>query len=295
MKHSLHIAALAVAFLLTNAYPAASKPRAYLLGGGHTNMSGRQWHLDPNGLRSGTVGYVHNLVGLYVDGSYSGLYSNVPNAHLLPGGYGIGGGLCYEHQRGMFKLQLGIGLRYQDVSNRVNDTTIIDNQVTDSRGYNYALKYDFQERIDRAYNLHAQVPILLGLGIRRFYFLTGVKLNYTFKGSSSVRQIGTTTGTYQQFQGQFSEMDNHGMRNKVDMFSRTDQVDFKSDILFAFETGYEWGDDIHPNRSSRFARTNNYVEYRLRVAAFVDYGLINICPQTDKNFLHIPPPDFGGF
>jgi len=290
MKLHSPIVPILLALLLLAALPVvAGKPRAYLLGGGSTNMSGNQWRIDHNGLRSGSFGYVHNLFGVYADGSYSALFSTVPNTAYQPGGYGVGGGVCYEHQRGMFKLQIGFGMRYQDVSNRVSDTTFFNADVSDALGYKYTLRYDFRDRVDRCTNVHAQVPVLLGMGVHGFYFLTGVKVNCAFRGTSSVSALGTTSGTYNQFLGQMYEMDNHGFRKDVEIHRSGNKLDFKTDVLFSFETGYEWGDEM--KRGVRYRRkvsVPDFAEYRLRIAAFVDYGLPNICPQTDQNFLYIP-------
>lgn len=252
-------------------------------------MSGRQWHTDQNGLRSGTFGYVHNLFGVYMDGSYSSMFTSVYNTDYRPGGYGIGGGLCYEHQRGMFRLNIGLGVRYQKVSNTVGDTTIYDHTVTDARGTNYTLRYDFSSRVDQVTSLNAQVPILMGLGVRGFFFLTGVKLNYSFQGNSHTSLVGTTTGTYQQFIGQFKEMDNHGLRKEVEVQQNGTKVNFKTDCMISLETGYEWTSDAKTgSRYRRTATPGERMEYRVRIAGFVDYGLVNSCPKGDKPFIYIP-------
>jgi len=261
-----------------------------MLGGGHTSMSRNRWRFDHNGLRSGSYGYVHNLYGFYLDGGYSSLFSSVPNTDFRPGGWGFGGGFCYEHQRGLFRMQLGLGLRYQTVKNTIGDTVITDPTVTDAFGYHYKLHYYFHDRQDCSKSLHAQLPILFGMGVQGFYFLTGVKLNYTFRGSTHVSALGTTTGTYPQFEGIFQEMDNHGFRKDVDIQRDGPKLDFKFDALLSLEVGYEYCKE--PPRGTRYSlqllKPGERMEYRVRIAAFVDYGLANICPKTDNHFVYIP-------
>lgn len=278
---------IVVLLLIGNGILFAQRPRAYLLGGGGTNMSEYR-HVDNHGLRTGMYGHVHNLFGIYVDGSYSMMLNTVYLANNQPGGYGVGGGICYEHQRGMLKIHIGLGIRYQDVQNSIGDTTFFNNSVYDARGYNYQLRYDFTERVDRAYNLHAQLPVLLGLGIERWYFLTGIKANLTIDGSTFIHVNGTTSGTYEQYLGHFVEMDNHGLRKQVDLDYVGTRLTLKPDVLFSFETGYEWGEDFAPRSRYRSRAAGDWTEYRLRIAAFIDYGLLNICPQTDAALVSIP-------
>jgi len=266
----------------------AANRRAFMLGGGGTNMSKNSWKYDRNGLRTGTRGDVHNLFGIYADGAYSCLFNTIPYVSYKPGGYGVGGGICYEHQRGMFKMQVGLGLRYQNVANDVGDTTFYDLNVRDARGYNYSLRYDFFDRVDRAFTFNGQLPVLFGVGVKGFYSLAGFKINYNITGKSFVTAMGTTSGIYPQFLGQFFEMDNHGFRKDVQLERKDMPIQFKMDLLLALEAGYEWGKNIVVNKQAQFTNRGAHLEYRLRIAAFMEYGLLNICPNQDLALVAIP-------
>ncbi len=277
--------------LLPSAFYGQSK-RRYMLGGGGTNYSNRP--LDHNGLRTGMYGDIHNLFGGYIDGSYSTFLSSMPNVSLSPGGYGLGIGLCYDLQVRYFKMQLGIGIRYQNVTNSINDSTFFDSNVVDARGYPYLLRYDFRNRQDKAWNLHAQVPMLFGFGMRHFYFLTGLKFNYTMSvGATSVYTVGETTATYPQYLGNFVEMDNHGLRRNVPVERKGEHLHLKMDVLASFEIGAEWGKEIsylskYEPRWRLSSEGSQRHEWRMRIALFADYGLLNIMPNTEKDFLYIP-------
>ncbi|MBQ7191891.1 MAG: hypothetical protein IJS00_03355 [Paludibacteraceae bacterium] len=284
---------LCLLFLLTAFTLSAKRPRAYLLGGGHTNYSDRR--LDRNGLRTGVYSDVHHLFGFYLNGAYSTSFADMNNVSFKPGGYGVGGGVCYELQYYYLKFQWGLGVEWQDVTNRVADTTFFDDRVVDARDYPYTLRYDFFRRRDRAWDLHAQLPLLIGAGIRGAYFLTGFKIDYRFDfGGTSVKAAGHTSGTYPQFLGQMWEMDNHGMRKNVPIERNDNALKSTWDILVSLEIGYEYGRELGVRSKYRPANGNGKkkwkerYESRLRFAAFVDYGLLNTMPKTDLTLIHIP-------
>ena len=286
-KHFYYIAliiALIIPFSMS-----AKRPRFNLLGGGHTNYSDKR--LDKHGLRTGVYSDVHHLFGVYMSGAYATYMSDMYNVSLKPGGYSVGGGLCYELQYYYLKFQLGIGVLWQDVSNKVADTTFYDSYVRDARNYPYTLRYDFKQRKDRAWDLHAQMPLLIGAGIRGAYILTGFKIDYDLQyGGTSVDIVGTTSGRYPQFLGHFVEMDNHGMRKNVPNHRNGKCLKMKLDIICSFEIGYEYG--IELNHRSKYRPANKWkerYESRYRIGAFVDYGLLNIMPKDNEKAIFIPP------
>ena len=140
-----------------------------LLGGGGSNYSKK----DPtrlvgrDGLRTGQYTGEHHLIGVYIDGAYSGFLNSVPVASFSPGGYGAGGGLVYEYQRNNFICQIGLGVRMQEVWTNVEDTSFVKHNVADSwtgvrDTFRYDLRYDFYGRTDYARNLSLRVPVLFG-------------------------------------------------------------------------------------------------------------------------------------
>ena len=292
MDSSKHIA-LVLLLLFCSMFTQAERQRAYLLGGRGTNYSDlTQGQLRRNnGLRTGMYSNVHHLFGAYVDGGYSCMFNTIPLANATPGGYDIGGGLCYELQSYHFKFQVGIGAKWQNVLDSVARIQFEDNTVYDARGYNYTIYYDFYNRGDRSRNLHAQVPILFGGGWYKAYFLAGFKLNYTIWGDTHIRSFGTTTGRYEQYLGHFVEMDNHGLRKNVPIDQHRDGLNLKFDMLASLEVGYEWGKERPRGHYSDGYTSGGHKihhESRYKVAIYADYGVLNISPKTNFDAIHIP-------
>lgn len=278
---------LALILLLTSFSPALwAQRRGAILGGGGTNYSNRR--VDQYGLRTGLRSSIHHLFGIYGFGGYSTQFNSLQDQCALPIGDGFGGGLVYEYQHYFFKLQLGAGVSYQYTNTKVKDYTVFNHDLTDARGYPYHLRYDLEERADQMRALNLQFPIMAGANIGHYcYFLVGVKPTLNLLGSTSVHLLTTTSGTYNQYLGHFVEMDNHGMRKRVPQERTGAKLELRPDILFSGEFGAEWG--VTASRSRYRPSNNRHDEWRFRVAAFFDIGMLNTMPQTEQSLFSISP------
>ena len=285
--------------------------RKDLLGAGSSNFSDKSPReiLDNNGLRTGQYSGEHHLVGVYAEGSYSSFVSNMPYSSLTPGGFGAGFGIAYEYQIDNFLFQTGAGISRQDVWTNIHDTAFTKYHTSDAwtnemyhrygdwngqlDTFYYDLNYSFYDRQDYSTMTYLQVPILFGQQINGRthsvgYYLAGVKINWGFKGATRVRATGTTEGVYDRFFGVFHEMDNHGLRKDVPILREGDKLNFKLDVLAHLEAGWEYG-IYSPVRGWRGGPGARPFDLRLRVAAFCDFGILNINPNTNKKMVY--PPD----
>ncbi len=238
-----------------------------------------------------------NLWGVYCDGSYSGMFNNVPMAKVfLPGGYSGTLGFCYEYDHyGQVIVQTGVGLRWQSVGNYVNKVMFEDNSVRDAQGYCYTLIYDFYDRCDYSQILYAQVPVLVGSYFGPFYYMAGLKFQMPLWGQTQVKLKGSTVGLYEQYLGLgsgniYQEMDNHGLRSDVPEIRtgvglagtyKSDWLSREYDVLLSAEIGWEWSNrDDYSNtgyveRKLRRRYFSKRVDTRVRIAIFADWGMLN--------------------
>lgn len=273
--------------------PLHADNRGTVLGGGGTNLT----RVDHNGLRTGTHSVKRHMFGVYAEAAYSSMLFYNPDVCELPMGYGYGGGICYDYQRYYFKMQIGLGIRMQDMKVKVHNFFIYDDQVSDAWGYPYHLKYDFYNRTDYFRKMHFQLPILFGTGDKNLYALAGFKLNLTAYSDMTIQSVASTTAVYDQFLGKFEEMDNHGLRKYVPITTHMQQWDiatkpFKQlywDVLASIEFGGEWGSKYRPilSRYRPVRQTNHETEWHVRVAAFCDMGLLNTL-KSENELVHIP-------
>ena len=126
------------------------------------------------------------------------------------------------------------------------------------------------------------IPGSLGIG----YFLAGVKLNYAFWGNTKQTLKGSTSGLYERYIGVWEEMDNHGFRKDVPLERTGKQLQVKFDVMAHAEIGYEYTSFQNPH--SYRIMPNDRLDWRLRIAGFVDFGIVDICPRTNNVYYGIP-------
>lgn len=241
--------------------------------------------VNGSGLRTTTYDGVHHLLGLHVDGGYSKMFGNMPNILNRPGGYTVGLGFDYSYTGRGLILQTGLAVRWQNVSNRVfNDSLVVD-PIMDSEGIPFRLQYDLTDRVDLSRNLYLQVPVLAGTYFYGAYFLAGVKLNVQLMGNTKTKLNVTTTATYDRYIGTWEEMDNHGIRKEVEKVRNGGKLNLKFDVLATAEIGYEWS---LGNYGKKGYRKQSAKDYRVRLGAFVECGLLDIMPKGDNRAYIIP-------
>lgn len=238
----------------------------------------------------------HHLIGFSAEGGWSAMTTNMPRVSITPGGGMAGLRFVYEYQYSGFLVQTGLGVSFQRVTNTLSDTAIYHEHMHDRwQGIGdaeFTLKHFFEDRRDISNQLYAQLPLYAGhyiLGSRGIgYFLAGVQLNYSFWGNTEQKLTGTTTGLYERYVGIWEEMDNHGFRKEVPIERKGERLKLKMDVMVHGEIGYEYTTFQNPH--SYRVRPGDRLDCRLRFAAFADFGIVNISPQT-KNVLYDTPAE----
>lgn len=242
---------------------------------------------DTKGLFSSEYAGTRHAVGGYVEGAYSRMFSSQPVPDGGIRGYGLGVGAIYEYHYRHLIFQTGLGLAWQDVhlSGWDHAYTNYDlatlgttdprwNSLQDSYGTTIdTLHYAFANRHDRALMLHAQIPLLVGGTTGGFYGLAGVKLNMAIAYSTRMDLDATSTAVYNRFIGTYEQMDNHGYRDQVHLSQKAGAMTRRFDILASAEMGYEF----HRDKLWRF-----------RLAAFADFGLLNISNDGNQPAIFVP-------
>ena len=262
---------------------------SYSLGAGGSQYSNRK----PNskGLLTGYNTGQHLLFGIYADGAYSGLPSTLSQSRFFPGGYETGAGIVMEYESNYFTFQFGGGIKWQDVTNTTSDTLFQYENVYDKWGYPFILRYDFHNRTDRMRELFFQLPILAGVRYGHFYTLGGIVVSVPLrKGNTLMRAEGTTTGLYEQFLGLYEEMDNHGLRKNVPFQRSGEVLHLQTDVALKVEIGSEWGHYAQVPVAPRHW-TGDW-DTRYRVAFFAEFGVRNINPKLDNEYLTIPIDEY---
>lgn len=236
----------------------------------------------------------HHLFGFSLEGSWSTYINNMPIASVHPGGGAVGVHFVYEYQYSGLLFQTGFGLNFQQVYNKVRDTTMYHYNMHDTWEYiedaEFILRHKFYERVDMSRNVYAQLPLYFGNYLLGHYgvgyWLAGFHLNCAFWGETRQKLYGSTMALYEPFLGVWHEMDNHGYRRNVPIERKGERLKLKFDIMAHFEMGYEYSTYRGPHNYRSLP--GDRIDCRLRFAGFIDFGMLNICPHTSKDLCTVP-------
>lgn len=236
----------------------------------------------------------HHLFGFSIEGAWSTYVNNMQIASIVPGGGASGFHFVYEYQYSGLLIQTGLGINYQQVYTNVRDTDIYNYHMYDKwdnvEEAEYILKHEFRNRQDMSRNIYGQIPLYVGQymfgshGVG--YWLGGFQLNYAFYGSTRQMLEGTTKAYYEPFLGIWHEMDNHGYRKDVPIERTGERLRLKFDVLMHGEAGYEYTSYTGPHNYRTMP--GDRIDCRIRFAAFAEFGMLNICPQTNGVLYGLP-------
>ena len=288
MTRRLTYRLVALLLITLSVAPASSQTRIY------GNKVHRYHHssdrVNKMGIRSEYQEGVYHLIGAYFDGAYSSFVTGSTEFTNKPGGYGLGAGLIYGYQNGKLLIQTGVGVRYQlvkgIVADKINDPLYYYPRVRDTQGTEFDLRYNFTDRTDLARSLFLNIPVMAGGYLyRNWYALGGLKIGLLLAGSTEMSAIGTSFAQYDRYIGDIGQMDNHGYRKDVPLVRSGDKLNVNLDLQLSGEIGYEW----HLKKKAIRVRSDlDRYDYRLRIAAFADFGLISINAGQSANLYGIP-------
>lgn len=242
------------------------------------------------GLHTSQYDGVHHLVGMYVDGGYATFLTKNPAVvNPLWGGYTAGLGASYSYHNGTIIVQTGLGVRWQHVfdSVAVLPLTYDINYTQGSQSFHQQLIYTQTSRQDQSLNLYLEVPLMVGSYFGGgFYFLVGPKFLLQLYGSTRINTVMTTTAEYpDHFVGTYGQMTNHGLRDHVDLAATGPKLNLTFDLAASAELGYEFP---MSNKGKRGYRKQNQMDRRVRLAAFADFGVLNMRQNSQLPATVIP-------
>ena len=230
--------------------------------------------------------------------SYVGAYAQLGEWSLLPsssqysGSLGAAGGLgfLYEMQAGptysptRFLLNVGVGAAggWTCFDQSTDFTDKLRNQ-TDLAGNTFDYVYEISGRKDSYSNIAVQMPVMIGVQHEHFYMLVGAKMNASLWAHTKAWAKATTYGDYATVgstkgipmpEYQFFE------DKKI---STSQKSKLNLDIDLSFEIGGRLG---IINSAVGYDVPKRKTEYRL--AAFVDYGLIDVHVIGNNEMLELP-------
>ncbi|MCQ2347013.1 MAG: hypothetical protein MJZ92_03700 [Paludibacteraceae bacterium] len=222
------------------------------------------------------TGTTHNCV-IWLDGGATSLIGTMPQASPAWGGGGSLG-LGYELQAHSFLFQTGLGARYTQDGLRINDGRFVLPDQYDSQGFKFNYIYEQSRRNDTYRNIEMDLPLLVGAQFNHFYFLAGAKIQFALYKNSSSKGYYSTLGEYIELIDPFEDMPNH--KFFVDKPRSSSSVDHKAsfNVAASAEIGGEFA----------LSHTANKHESYMRIAAFIDFSLLDCHTRTHDPLLQLP-------
>ena len=229
--------------------------------------------------------------------NYVGAYANIGEWSLLPAtskyslSYGVAGGagFLYELQAGpkysqtQFLFDVGVGVTggmTAFLQGSSSETVLKDQRDFDGDLFDYV--YELNDRHDQYKDMAVQIPLMLGVQHKKFYAMAGLKVYAHVLTNFYTTANITTYGRYAAFPDM---RDNPKWQFFAEqpMTPKKDKTTFNLDMDLSFEIGGRLG---YIPEDVGFDVPRRATEYRL--AAFVDYGLLDIHKANNKEGLITP-------
>ena len=231
---------------------------------------------------------VNHLVGGYAQ---VGEWSLIPSQSDYSGSLGVAGGLGfqYELQAGrkykptQFLLDLGVGATYGMTAYMKGSSMTVPMEGTQydlsNEPFNYV--YEIKDRKDKYNNLAIQIPIMVGVQYQRFYVLAGVKIYANVWTQTKTTAGLSTYGKYKDFDD-FRNMPEYQFFEDEHLSGGV-KTSLNLDMDASLEIGARLGTLLH---DVGYDVPKRKIEYRL--AAFVDYGLLDVHTKGTLPALRLP-------
>ena len=180
-------------------------------------------------------------------------------------------GFGYEFRANWFVINTGIGFGVPSFRLRVDDMTSSfygPDDEGDYRNYNYV-----QTWRSEIYNgFSAQVPLMIGIQLNKFYMLLGVKGDFNLWTVSHVRANIAAQGDYDDFIDPFVNMPEHTYYSGTSV-RQQHGLRIKPNLDASIELGWRFG-----NATLATGYDMHKSKWQYRLGFFFDYGLFNIAP-----------------
>ena len=211
---------------------------------------------------------VHHFVSFDAAMAYSSLFNT---SDTLKSGMGVSPylGVGYRLLYSNFLFATGLEAHYLYNAYSTSGAKRSVNML-DTEGDPFRLHVDATDGNDWVHAVNLNIPLLLGMEYRRFYFLAGPKFSLNVGNEMQTKATVVTSATYDQYIGTFENMPNH-MLDTYPVESKNLSADWDLDIITHLEVGMRLGDV-----SFETGADVPQPKQRFYIALFADYGLLNL-------------------
>jgi hypothetical protein len=222
-----------------------------------------------------------HYISLYGGAGYSTLRMNIQSADVK-GGLGALAGIGYELDF-MNNFQMGIGAEWYYINNSATaDNFSIERNFLDTHSKPFTMIYEYTRYKEQQAVHYINLFPHFTYYNKKYYVQAGLKAGLNFKSYYNIQTNQRTTADYPQYVDDFEDMPNHFLDNSA--ISQRYPISFSINVAASIEAGvYIYTKQGGSPRS--LGAIGGVSPFRLRVGAFLDYGLINITRRTDRTLI----------
>ena len=210
-----------------------------------------------------------HFLSLHGDAGYSALLHTIPGQKPSAGMAAMLG-FDYRLFHNNFIFSAGIEGMYELNANHLDDHDEAI-RMRDTEGDEFNMHVHVDKSSDLAHMANVNIPLLFGGEWGRFYFMVGPKVSINLYGMTASSAQITTYGEYDKYYDDFYDMVNHQFVSNQYMSSASMPLKWNFNIIAHAEIGGRVG---HMFKHQQFRINPDKV--RMYLAAFVDFGLLNL-------------------
>ena len=234
----------------------------------------------------GAVALLHaqpkSYISVWGEAGESSFLTSIENAASSTS-FGVGGGVGAGYEMHVSKFMWTAGLHFNTLHNSFRLGNIENSfDAVDDEGDAFLFTYRQNNRRDSYTEMSLQIPVMLGADLGRFYFLAGVKMDFSLFGRSRVKTVLTSSGEYVDLIDPLSGMPEHGFFNDM-AFNQKAKFSFRTDVMLSAELGFNLG---MVTKETGYDVPKSKRKYR--IALFADYGFLDRHNPSDLESITLP-------
>ena len=221
--------------------------------------------------------FAQHRIGVVLDGA---MVLQMDNSDITQMGKGaqVGVAAVYQYQYNRFLLQTGITISESFAQTAV-DSQQIAVPMRDTEGINFIYRGEVYNRKDNMLITDLSIPLMLGVKLKYFYALTGVRFIYPLAGISFSNALLTTKGDYgNRYYEMLENMPQHGYFTALSIGGEKEKITFPMNLNVCAEFGYSKsiGDKMQDKKS-----------FVLQAGAFVEYNALNALKDATASIMDV--------
>lgn len=222
-------------------------------------------------------GISQHRIGVAMDGA---MVLQLDNSDMTEIGIGaqVGVGTVYQYHYNRFLLQTGITIS-ESYKQTVVDSQHVAVKMRDTEGIDFIYRGEVYNRRDQMLTTELSIPLMLGVKLKYFYALAGVRFIYPLAGVSFSNALLTTKGDYgNRYYEMLENMPQHGYFTALSIDVEPEKIALPMNVNVCAEFGYS---------KSIGKKMEDKKPFILQAGAFVECNVLNGLKNVTNSLMDV--------